>query len=123
MLTNEGSTLHGCYSPELHYTIPPTLAIGTDALRCEQPPSSGARATRIFFAGGASSTIRKNVIKKYRGGTDIFIPEKRLGFGEYLCEMARSVFCLVLRGEAAWSPRLAEAVGLGHHPETARKCM
>jgi hypothetical protein len=33
-----------------------------------------------------------------------------------MCEMADSIFCLVLRGAAAWSPRLDEAIFAGCIP-------
>ena len=41
---------------------------------------------------------------------------KRVSHHEYLCMMAQSVFCLVPRGQAAWSPRLDEAVYAGCIP-------
>ena len=43
-------------------------------------------------------------------------PKDRVEHDEYLCLMAQSTFCLVVRGQAAWSPRLDEAVFAGCIP-------
>lgn len=110
MLTNEGSLRHECYTPPLHMTVPTTTAIGSSPLACTKS-SLEERSNFMFVAGESSSRIRYKVFTKFASDPEVFTPpQKRMPYEEYMCTMADSIFCLVLRGAAAWSPRLDESV-------------
>ena len=116
MLTNEGSLRHNCYTPPLHLTIPTTTAVGSTPLACEKPQLE-QRTNLIFIAGESSSRIRFKVFSTFEADQEVFTPpEERLPYNEYMCTMADSVFCLVLRGAATWSPRLDESIFAGCIP-------
>lgn len=50
-------------------------------------------------------------------GTPHTVPRSPLAFlSDYMCAMSDAVFCLAPRGQAAWSPRLDEAIAAGCIP-------
>lgn len=116
MLTNEGSMRHTCYIPPLHMTVPTTTAIGSAPLACPKV-SLEQRSNFMFVAGESSSRIRYKVFTRFESDPLVFTPPKdRMPYEEYMCTMADSIFCLVLRGAASWSPRLDESVLTGCIP-------
>lgn len=108
-LMNEGSLHGGCYDPLKDLTVPTTVINRTDAPPCETEFAADRR-NFVFFSGLLSSKVRGDIKERWEGDGDFVSPQRRLNHEEFLCEMARSVFCLAPRGQAAWSPRLEESM-------------
>lgn len=112
-LVNDGSSLSGCYTPGQDIVIPTPSAVGQQPMAYLQPFE--ARRYLAFMAGKNSSEIRGKLWKLYYGDTD-FTFGQNLPHDEYMSFMAASMFCLCVRGQAAWSPRLTEAISTGCIP-------
>ena len=117
MFMNEGSLRGGCYNPVKDVTVPtwidPAFSIRNSS-GCWQPLNQ--RKHLIYLGGKSSSPVRSRIFAMYSADPDFHSPENRISYSEYLCEMANSVFCLAPRGQAAWSPRLSEAIHAGCIP-------
>ena len=115
-LLNEGSTQHRCFRSGIDVTIPTSQVVGNNPA-C--PAAQNMTRSRLaFLAGKASSRLRWHLAKKFKDDPDFVVvdDEHRMSHAEYLCAMADSVFCLAPRGQAAWSPRLDEAIHAGCIP-------
>eukprot|EP00035_Acanthoeca_spectabilis_P026258 m.461947 g.461947 ORF g.461947 m.461947 type:complete len:493 (+) comp22464_c0_seq1:248-1726(+) len=112
-LMSEGSKQGGCYDP------PSDVVIPTSAILVEQDPLRCPRVERkhlAFFTGKLDSLVRRDISKKFSGDSRFYIPERVQSGNDYLCAMSASTFCLAPRGNAAWSPRLDEALYAGCIP-------
>eukprot|EP00051_Salpingoeca_urceolata_P031757 m.12856 g.12856 ORF g.12856 m.12856 type:complete len:462 (+) comp4373_c0_seq1:132-1517(+) len=115
-LMNEGSHHGGCYSPTKDVVIPTPVVHTLSPLPCAKPDILN-RKTKIFLAGRTSSKTRQRIQERYADDPAFYHQGKeRLDPDQFRCEMADSVFCLAPRGEAAWSPRLDEAIHAGCIP-------
>ena len=74
------------------------------------------RTHLAFFAGKIDSEVRKELYKKHGSDGGLIYLPTQLAPADYSCAMASSVFCLAPRGNAAWSPRLDEAIAAGCIP-------
>eukprot|EP00035_Acanthoeca_spectabilis_P017170 m.358892 g.358892 ORF g.358892 m.358892 type:complete len:515 (-) comp16621_c0_seq1:1444-2988(-) len=121
LLMNEGSTQQGCYRPSHDIVIPTSVVVGTLGLEgCSNPvdtPTEG-RKHLAFMAGTDSSRVRFHIYNAFKNDADFKLlgPQEHVEHQEYMCLMSQSVFCLVARGQAAWSPRLDEAIFAGCIP-------
>ena len=115
-LLNEGSTQHHCFRSGTDVTIPTSQVVGN------QPACPAAKSKQrshlAFLAGKTSSRLRWHLAKTFKDDRDFVVvdDEHRMSHADYLCAMADSVFCLAPRGQAAWSPRLDEAIYAGCIP-------
>jgi hypothetical protein len=123
MLLNEGSTQSGCYNADTDVVIPTTaVLVEQGPLACRLPvladtrADSRARPHLAFFAGKLDSKIRRDIAKAYVDTPAFYLPARLASGDPYLCAMASSTFCLAPRGNAAWSPRLDEALYAGCIP-------
>ena len=115
MLMNEGSMQGGCYLPSKDVVIPtPVVQAHYPKMTCDTLPVTH-RKHLMFFAGKLDAEVRDDLITSYKNDPDFYSP-KRIQFAEYMCAMAESTFCLAPRGNAAWSPRLGEAIFAGCIP-------
>ncbi len=112
---NEGSRQGGCYSPTKDIIVPTPVIpkLYPSIEMCEMLITE--RKHLMFFTGKGDSLVRRDLMKTYAHDPDFFGPEK-LSLSEYMCEMAQSTFCIAPRGNAAWSPRLGEAIYAGCIP-------
>jgi len=106
---NEGSLHGGCYSPTKDLTVPTTVVNHAEAPPCGTEYAAD-RAHFVFFSGLLSSKVRSDIHDKWADNEDFVSPRGRLEHHEFICEMARSIFCLAPRGQASWSPRLEESM-------------
>ena len=113
LLMNEGSKLGKCYNAQTDVVIP-TSAIITEQGSLQCPPTKQSHL--IFFAGKLDSRVRRDLIKTFKTDPDFYLPDTLTPGNDYLCAMAASTFCLAPRGNAAWSPRLDEALYAGCIP-------
>ena len=128
-LTNEGSYTNGCFRPTIDFTVPTSFYVQnmhTNHRHTSKSPYPNIEIPKlnnitkrqhfIFFSGKRSSNVRKQIFRLFKNTTGSFITEKRLSSSSYLLIMANSKFCLCVRGQAVWSPRLDEAVFAGCIP-------
>lgn len=114
-LMNEGSRQGGCYLPRKDVVIPtPVVQAHYPKMACDTLPIT-RRKHLIFFAGKLDAEVRDDLVTAYKNDADFYSPT-RIQFAEYMCAMAESTFCLAPRGNAAWSPRLGEAIFAGCIP-------
>ena len=114
MLMNEGSTQGGCYAPGKDVVIPTSaVLVEQGCLQCSASHTM-PRQPLVFFAGKLDSKVRHRVVELI-DHPDFFVPHNLSG-EDYLCAMGASTFCLAPRGNAAWSPRLDEALHAGCIP-------
>lgn len=114
MLLNEGSTQGGCYVSGKDVVIPTSaVLVEQGSLRCSSR-NTMSRQPLVFFAGKLDSKVRHRVVELINH-PDFFVPHNLTG-EDYLCAMSASTFCLAPRGNAAWSPRLDEALHAGCIP-------
>ena len=140
MLLNEGSTQGGCYDASKDITVPSTAVVvgsfqrdppaqssreATETEQCSTLPLNERRHLG-FFAGKIDSEVRKYLYEavgdnkvEVGGATEsgnvpgdvsaLFFPMSANKVA-YTCGLRSSVFCIAPRGNAAWSPRLDEAM-------------
>ena len=117
-LLNEGSTQHRCFRPGIDVTVPTSTVVGDEPACPAAKNKTKTRSRLAFLAGKASSRLRWHLAQKFKDDPDFVVVDDahRMDHAEYLCAMADSVFCLAPRGQAAWSPRLDEAIHAGCIP-------
>eukprot|EP00049_Salpingoeca_infusionum_P025635 m.20858 g.20858 ORF g.20858 m.20858 type:complete len:484 (-) comp8216_c0_seq4:72-1523(-) len=113
-LMNEGSLHGGCYDPTKDFTVPTTVIHTNTKPVCA--PTVAKDRHLVFMSGLTSSTVRRRLVDRLQDHPDVFTPTERVLHEEFLCFMAASDFCLCPRGQAAWSPRLEEAIFMGCIP-------
>eukprot|EP00730_Choanoeca_flexa_P015395 TRINITY_DN7060_c0_g1_i4.p1 TRINITY_DN7060_c0_g1~~TRINITY_DN7060_c0_g1_i4.p1 ORF type:complete len:461 (+),score=43.14 TRINITY_DN7060_c0_g1_i4:69-1451(+) len=112
-LQNHAHLKSACYNPRQVVSIPTPAQIGLD----DVPGRAAVNATRAhlaFFAGVLSHPFRNN-IRNLASQPGFYIP-RRLAPMSYHQTQANSTFCLAVRGNAEWSPRLDEAFKMGCIP-------
>jgi hypothetical protein len=94
-----------------------TVGVATKTAIVVDSPAANRRYL-AFMAGSHSSRVRLIAYAAFKDDPEFLVldPKQRVAHHEYLCMMAQSVFCLVPRGQAAWSPRLDEAMYAGCIP-------
>ena len=120
MLMNEGSRQGGCYNPAKDLTVPTSaIVLGRPRRACADPSARAAgqppRPNLAFFSGKKDSEVRRELYKQLQGSPGLLFPDS-LGEAAYSCALQASVFCIAARGNAAWSPRLDEAIHAGCIP-------
>ena len=117
-LLNEGSTQHRCFRSGIDVTVPTSTVVGDEPACPASLNKTGTRSRLAFLAGKTSSRLRWHLAKTFKDDRDFVVvdDEHRMSHADYLCAMADSVFCLAPRGQAAWSPRLDEAIYAGCIP-------
>ncbi|XP_065833016.1 uncharacterized protein [Oscarella lobularis] len=109
------------YIPHKDIALPPHPGRGVGSLSHTGRGGAGTKSVErtllAFFAGNMKrGWVRQRVRSLFRDDPDITLIDGYLSDKEYRALLSKSKFCLCLRGNRVWSPRLMDCLWFGSVP-------